>query len=368
MIVKRFSFEGFRNLNKNEIFPDSRMNVIYGDNAQGKTNFIEGIWMFTGAKSFRGSKDSELIGFGEKSARIDIDFFAEERNQSASISIGDKRKASLNGIEKKSASELCGSFNAVIFSPLHIKLVEEGPEGRRKFLDTAIGQIYPKYADLLRRYSRAVMQRNKALRDVKFHPDIYDLIDIFENSIAAFGGRIVRYRLRYIAALLKSAPQIYAGISGEREALSFHYAAKGFEPSENETDNANQLLQLLRNNRDDDILAGNTSAGPHRDDMDIFIDSHPVRSFASQGQKRSTVLSLKLAEAQMLKASTGEQPIALLDDVMSELDINRQNYILNHINDWQVFLTCCDPSPLKNLFNGKVFYMENGILKEESEL
>lgn len=364
MIVRKLAFEGFRNLEKNELTACENVNVIYGDNAQGKTNLIEGIWLFTGAKSFRGSKDSELIGFDRDHAKITLDFYGEDREQTAEIRIGEKKEAFLNGVPKKSGGELAGNFHAVVFSPLHIKLVEEGPEARRKFLDTAIGQIYPKYNELLKSYHRAVSQRNQALRDVKYHPDIYDLIDIFEHSIAAFGGRIMRYRVRYIAALCKYAPEIYAGISGGKEVLHFSYAAKGMTASDNEQENARGLSELLKKTRDEDISAGSTSVGPHRDDMEIEIDGHFVRSFGSQGQKRSAVLSLKLAEAEVLKTSTGEQPVALLDDVMSELDTGRQNYILNHITGWQVFITCCDPANIEKLVEGKIFYMEKGIIRE----
>lgn len=364
MIVRRLAFDGFRNLEKNELTADSGVNVIYGDNAQGKTNLIEGIWLFTGAKSFRGSKDHELIRFHTPQAKIQLDFYGEEREQTAQIRLGEKKEAYLNGVQKKSTSDLAGSFHAVVFSPLHIKLVEDGPDSRRKFLDTAIGQIYPKYNEILKSYQRAVAQRNQALRDVKYHPDIYDLIDIFEHSIAGFGGRIMRYRVRYIAALSRYAPEIYAGISGGKEKLTFAYAPKNMLAVENEQENAQQLLQALKNSREEDIATGNTSVGPHRDDLEIEIDAHSVRSFGSQGQKRSAVLSLKLAEAQVLKNSTGEQPVALLDDVMSELDTGRQNYILNHITGWQVFITCCDPANIEKLVQGKIFYMENGLIRE----
>lgn len=364
MRVETLKFEGFRNLEKNQITAGPGVNIIYGDNAQGKTNLIEGIWLFTGSKSFRGSKDSELLGFDSEIARIGLDFFGEDRMQSAEISIGEKREIKLNGIEKKTPSELTGAFHAVVFSPLHIKLVEEGPEMRRRFLDAAIGQLYPKYMDLLKRYNRAVLQRNGALRDVKYHASIYDLIDIFENSIAGIGGRIVRYRIRYLSLLKKFAPDIYYGISGGLEELSLSYVSKCGVATENETENAAALLGALKKVRDDDISTGSTSIGPHRDDMDISINGKSVRSFGSQGQKRSAVLSLKLAEAEVLNKTTGEQPVALLDDVMSELDTGRQDYILNHINGWQVFITCCDPGPIKALTKGKIFYMKNGVITE----
>lgn len=356
--------EGFRNLEPCEIAADPGVNVIYGDNAQGKTNLIEAVWLFTGGKSFRGSKEGELPAFGRENAKIRLRFFGEDRMQEAELHLGQKREFILNGVEKKQASELAGAFHAVVFSPLHLKLVENGPEIRRKFMDAAISQIYPKYIDLQRRYYRAVQQRNSALRDAKFHPEIFDLISIFENSIAGLGGRIIRYRLRYLHTLCKYAPEIYAGIAGGKENLQISYQSKAEICSEDERQNAAALLEALSRSRENDMQTGATSVGPHRDDMDILINTRPVRAFGSQGQKRSAVLALKLAEAEVLRETTGEQPVALLDDVMSELDLSRQEYILNHIGGWQVFITCCDPGPVETLAKGKVFHMENGRISE----
>lgn len=364
MRVIDLSCQGFRNLEACEIQADPGVNVIYGDNAQGKTNLIESVWLFTGGKSFRGSKDAELLAFGRENAEISLRFFGENREQEAAISLGQRRKILLNGVEKKQASDLAGAFHAIVFSPLHLKLVESGPEIRRKFMDAAISQIYPKYIDLQRRYYRAVQQRNSALRDIKFHPEIFDLISIFENSIAGLGGRIIRYRLRYLHALCRYAPEIYAGIAGGKEHLQVSYQSKAEICSEDERQNAAALLKALSDSRESDMQTGATSVGPHRDDMDIFIDRRPVRAFGSQGQKRSAVLALKLAEAEVLHETTGEQPVALLDDVMSELDTRRQEYILNHIGGWQVFITCCDPGPVAALAKGKIFHMQDGRITE----
>ena len=366
MRVERLSAGGFRNLESVEIEALDGVNIIYGDNAQGKTNLIEGIWLFTGAKSFRGAKDSELRGLelsADRPSVIKMDFFAEEREQNAEIRITDKKEAFLNGIKKRGTAELAGAFHAVVFSPLHVKLVEEGPEARRKFLDGAIGQLYPKYIDLLHRYARAVTQRNMALKSLKYESAVADLIDVFEHSIAGIGGRIVRYRLRYINILRKYAPEIYDGISGGKEVLNLEYVSKIEGFSENEAQNGNLILSGLRAARAQDAQLYKTSCGPHRDDMDISVNDLLVRSFGSQGQKRSTVLTLKLAEAEVLKEVSGEQPVALLDDVMSELDAGRQDYILNHINGWQVFITCCDPAPIKNMSQGRVFHMDGGRIK-----
>ena len=366
MRVLRLKASGFRNLESVDIDTHDGVNIIYGDNAQGKTNLIEGIWLFTGAKSFRGAKDAELRGLELENtvpARVCMDFFGGEREQNAEIKITDKKEILLNGITKKTPGELAGTFHAVVFSPLHLRLVEEGPEARRKFLDGAIAQLYPKYIDLMHRYMRAVSQRNTALKSLKYEAGLADLIEIFEHSIAVIGGRIVRYRLRYIKILSKYAPEIYSGISSGQETLTLNYVSKIKGLSEDEKANADLILAALAASRAEDSLSGATSIGPHRDDMNVAVNGLIVRSFGSQGQKRSAVLTLKLSEAEVLREVSGERPVALLDDVMSELDKSRQDYILNHINGWQVFITCCDPTNIENMANGKVFRMVEGRIE-----
>lgn len=367
MRVIRLQYDGYRNLASNSIEAGEGVNLIYGDNAQGKTNLVEGIWLFTGAKSFRGSKDGELTGFDSDFSRLQLDFFAAGREQTAELRVAGRRQAILNGVELKSPAQLAGGFCAVIFSPTHLSLIQDGPAARRKFLDIAIGQMWPKYIEILKRYTRAVTQRNAALKDLRYSSQMEGLIEIFEQSIAQFGGRLTEYRRRYVKALRRFAPEIYNGLSGGKEKLSISYQSvhlkqneKEGQPSGGSEEYAKGLLNALRDVREEDLRTGVTSVGPHRDDLEIFIDGLPVRSFGSQGQKRSAVLTLKLAEAEVLKNAIGEKPVILLDDVMSELDAARQDYILNHIHGWQVFITCCDPAPIKKLVEGKSFYVESG--------
>lgn len=363
MRVIRLESTGYRNLIPAKIEAHEGINIIYGDNAQGKTNLIEGIWLFTGAKSFRGSKDGELTQFGSPFSRLSLDFYGGGREQNAEIRVELKRRAILNGIELKSPSNLAGNFCAVIFSPVHLSLIKDGPVGRRKFLDSAIGQMWPKYIDILRKYTRAVAQRNAALKDLKYRSDLMDMINIFEHTIASFGGKLTEYRLRYVEALKKYTAGIYDGLSGGKERLSLEYLWKGtVSGAEPKGNYAEILMSGLLGSRDEDMLTCTTSVGPHRDDLLISINDLNARTYGSQGQQRSAVLALKLSEAEVLKKATGEQPVALLDDVMSELDTDRQDYILNHIRDWQVFITCCDPSPLKRMTGGKIFHMSGGAV------
>ena len=334
MRIKSLKIENFRNIKHIEIFPNAEMNVIYGENAQGKTNILEAIWLFTGAKSFRGAKDEELKKFGSEKAKIFLEFEAESIEKSAQIEIKDKRNAFLNEKPLKSVSHLAGKFNAIIFSPADLRLLSDGPKVRRKFLDTAICQLYPTYIEILRGYTKAVTQRNSLLRDFKNNSSVLPLLDVFENEIAQNGEKIIKYRLRYIEILKEFIPEIYNGISNGRENLEIEYVSSLKEEN---------LRECLKNSRKEDMFTYKTSVGPHRDDLEFKINGISAKNFGSQGQKRSVALSLKLAEAKILNKNTGEYPVCLLDDIMSELDPERQNFILNHIKEMQTFLICCDP-------------------------
>ena len=359
MILENITSNGFRNISGLNFSPTENMNVIFGNNAEGKTNLLEAIWLFCGAKSFRGAKDREMVAFGEELAVNTANFSLNGRKMDAKIIIDTKRRAELLGKKLSSPSKLAGNFYCLTFSPQDLNLVNDGPKVRRRFLDTAIGQIYPIYNELLREYVKAVLQRNSILRDIRFHPELEHILEDFEISLAQLSIKIIKYREKYIEDLSKIAPEIYAGISSGRENLEISYLSeiKGQMSTE-------ELLKKYREKRREDIFNQNTSVGPHRDDILLKLNGNLVKSFGSQGQKRSVALSLKLSEARALKNLTGEEPIALLDDVMSELDTKRQDFILNHIEKWQVFITCCDPANILGLKNGKVFKMSGGKLHE----
>lgn len=354
MIVKKVSIRNFRNIKTAEFEPDEKMNVFYGPNAQGKTNLLEAIWLFTGAKSFRGAKDSEFIKFGQEEAQIKTEFLKDGALLDAEMKIGERRKAFLNGNSLPSPGALAGNFCAIVFSPQDIALIKDGPSVRRRFLDTAIFQIYPKYVETMRKYTRAVEQRNAAIKDLFRHSELSSLIDVFDNEIIENGKKIIEYRKKYIDLLKDIVPKIYSGISDGKEQLEISYSLNC---------SAELFAERLKAARRDDMRTGVTSVGPHRDDVEFKINGSSARLYASQGQKRSVALSLKLAEAEILNLKTGSRAIALLDDVMSELDPKRQDYVLNHIREWQVFITCCDPSNTKNLSAGRIFKIENGEIK-----
>ncbi len=351
MILKRLNCQNFRNLAEFSLEPCEEMNVICGENAQGKTNILEAIWLFTGAKSFRGAKDSAFIKFGEEKAFCEINFISGGIENEAKLLIDEKRNAVLNNNKLKSPSLLAGHFNAIIFSPIDLRLVTDGPSVRRRFLDTAIGQLYPSYIELLKEYLRAITQRNKIIKDLRFDSTLDVLLDVFEEEIAVKGAKLTALRKKYISTLNKYLPKLYSGISGGKEELQTDYIS---------VCNENELKEILKDKRKEDMFTGVTSVGPHRDDIKFKINGISARTYGSQGQKRSVALSLKLAEGEVIKNIVGECPVLLLDDIMSELDPSRQEFILNHIKGMQTFLSCCDPSNFKNLKAGKIFNIKEG--------
>lgn len=361
LYLTRLKFENYRNLEDGMIYPDHDVNVIFGDNAQGKTNLLEGVWLFTGGHSFRGNKDSELVrlkdGKNLPSAKLSADFFSGDRDQSASLFINNGRRSSvINGVEKKTGSALVGKICAVIFSPEHLLLVKEGPQRRRSFIDGAICQIKPSYAKLMSRYTRALTQRNTLLKDIFRHPELMETMDIWDDRLITFGSQVIVERLKYTDRLIPKAAEIYAGISKDSEKLTISYSWLG-----DDRENIEELYRkALKKAEKTDIKSGFTSVGPHRDDLEMSLDGFSARIYGSQGQQRSIVLAMKLAEAKLLEESIGEAPLILLDDVMSELDENRQDYLLNNLTGRQVFISCCSPETVRLQKKGQMFHVRGG--------
>ena len=331
MYIKSIQFENYRNLKNDIFFPQKGINVICGDNAQGKTNLIECMWLFTGGRSFRGAKDRELIRFEEDTASAEVCFFAGEREQTIKINIQNNRRTPiLNGVPKSYMSQIIGVFCAVIFSPNHLGLIKNGPEERRNFIDGALCQIKPSYASVLTKYRRVLNERNALLKDIPRHPELEDTLDVWNEKLAEEGAKI--------ADLLEI--DMRELLANRKKSNSNLYADENMNCMEiKET-----LLEKITRRQTDDIYCGYTTGGIHRDDMTIRINNRDAKSFASQGQQRSAVLALKLAEARVLGQEKKENPIILLDDVLSELDLSRQNYLLTKLNSLQVFITCCESS------------------------
>ena len=371
MIFKKIQIKDFRNIENLEIVPGEKVNIICGENAQGKTNLMEALWLFTGAKSFRQTKDSEFIRFGTEKANLKADFFSENREQTAEISFSPGKSLKKNGIDIKTAAEYAGTIGGVVFSPSHMNLFRDGPKERRRLIDTSLCQLYPKYLSVLADYKKVLDQRNTVLKDARYHSGLIDMIDIYDEQLARLGGSIIRTRVNYCENLNKKAAEIYKGMSNGREEFFAEYITtvllenEHADSSMSTADWAEKFWNALKNARNYDFEHGATSVGPHRDDLEVTLDKMPVRSFGSQGQQRSCILSLKLGEAKMLGEAMGEPPLILLDDVMSELDSIRRDYLLNSIGESQIFLTCCDKELFSGLSEGKVFIMEKGRLLGE---
>ncbi|MCI8405450.1 MAG: DNA replication/repair protein RecF [Oscillospiraceae bacterium] len=374
MKLNQLSLTDYRNIRELSLFPCGEINVVYGDNAQGKTNLIEALWLFTGNPSFRGAKTGELIRFGAEDTRLSVRFEDARREQLASLCFsakGNRRKILLNGVELKTTGELNGNFYGVVFSPSHLSFVQEGPKNRRKFLDIAISEIRPQYKDYLNTYEKLLEQRNALLKNAADYPDLENNIDVWDLQLAKAGTVLSIYRNDYVRRLSPITREIYEGLSRGRERFELRYSSTVY-PEIGPVDSYQEewvrdYYQKLKEGFRQDLRQGFTGAGIHRDDLEIQVDGMPVRTYGSQGQQRSSVIALKLAEASLLKKATGENPIMLLDDVMSELDESRQDYILNHLKGMQVFITCCDISNAARLKSGRIFRISQGTLAEEAD-
>lgn len=359
MIARHIFTENYRNLTSQEIAFTDGVNVICGENGQGKTNLLESLCLFTGVRSFRGAKNLELIAKGEKFSRLELQFFAEQREQSARLVITDKKQATLNGVKLAAASGFIGKFCAVVFSPDNMGLIKGGSGERRKFLDAAISQHYPAYPRLLVEYNRILAQRNAFLKKSVSAKGFESMLEIWDENLSRTGAKISCKRAEYVAELCGKTEEIFDGISSGREKIAIRYTC-GFLVPDSVEETAAALKQQLESHRGSDLTQGCTNYGPHRDDLAVTVNELSAKHYASQGQKRSCVLALKLAEASLLEQALGERPIAVLDDVMSELDSLRQDYLMNHMEGWQVFISCCDPNTVKGLESGRVIEVKEG--------
>ena len=365
MHVLNLHFSNYRNLEDKSINPCENINIIYGDNAQGKTNLIEALWLFCGGHSFRGAKDSEFIKFGKDFAKISIDFFAQNREQTAEIIFtNSKREVKINGVKKISSSALIEKYTAVVFSPEDLSLIKRGPSVRRKFIDSAICREKLQNAVMVAKYNQILNQRNALLKDINRNPELESTLEIWDDTLCSIGADIIIQRLSYIEKLKEYAKIYHRGISDNTEELDISYiSSMGANSKDSKKEIFEKFAEELKNSRREDLYSGYTNIGPHRDDIEIIINNKKAKIFASQGQQRSAVLSLKLAEAKVLKELTGENPVVLLDDVLSELDKKRQDFLINKIKEYQVFITCCDFVDKDSLENGKYFYINDGRIE-----
>lgn len=334
MYINKIKLQNFRNYNEQEINLNKSMNVFYGDNAQGKTNILEAIFLCTFGKSFRTNKEKELIKLGKDNANVIIEYEKKDRDGKISISISDKKQILVNGIKIKKLSELLGNINIVIFTPDDINILKGGPALRRRFLDMMIGQLKPNYVYILNMYIKTLEQRNNYLRQIKEENKPENLLDIWDEKLIEYADIIYKYRKEFIDKIKKKINIIHKKITDEKEEINIQYISN--------CESKEVYSELLKQRRKLDIIKGFTTKGIHRDDFEIYINNKELSIYGSQGQNRTAILSLKLSELQVIYDEIEEEPILLLDDFMSELDINRRKNFLNNINNTQVIITCAE--------------------------
>jgi len=355
MIIKSLELQNFRNYETLKLDFDSGTNIFYGDNAQGKTNILEAIYMIATTKSHKGSKDQDIIKFGNEEAHIRSYLFKEDATRQVDMHL---RKSKTKGIaidgqRIKKAADILGILNVVFFSPEDLSIIKNGPSERRRFVDMELCQLDSFYLYNLNHYNKIVNQRNKLLKDLYQNPSLKDTLSIWDSQLVSYGSKIIERRELFVEQLNEIIRDIHLKLSGNKEYIQIKYE-KNAEISE--------LEDKLRKNQDKDIILKQTTVGPHRDDISFIVNDIDIRKFGSQGQQRTAALSLKLSEIELVKKSIKDTPVLLLDDVLSELDSNRQNYLLNSIGDIQTIITCTGLDEfVNNRFEiNKVFKVTNG--------
>lgn len=341
MQINDLKIYNFRNYNCQEIELCPYINVIYGDNAQGKTNILESIFLCAMGKSFRTNKDKDLIKLGEENAKIELSFQKKDREGKIKIELSDKKRIFLNGIPIKKLSDLVGNINVVIFSPDDIDILKGGPQKRRRFLDVMISQLRPTYIHVLNMYLKTLEQRNTYLKQIKILNKSEEMLDIWDEKLAELGYKIYKYREEFIEKLQNKVDLIHPMVTKNEEKMEIEYKT--------ESSNKQRILDLLRENRKTDILKGFSGKGIHRDDFMIYINKQLINIYGSQGQHRTSILSLKQAEVEIVYDEIGEYPILLLDDFMSELDEKRRRSFLENVENTQILITCTDKINLNKL-------------------
>ena len=347
MYIEKIRLQNFRNYENLEIDLNKNINIIYGENAQGKTNIIESIFLCAFGKSFRTSKEKEMIKFNEEKSLIEAFYQKKDRDGKIKIELGNKKQISLNRIKIKKLSELLGNINIVIFTPEDINILRDGPVKRRRFLDMMIGQLRPNYVYNLNMYTKTIEQRNNYLRQIKEENKPEEMLEIWDEKLAEYGEKVYTYRKEFIEKIYNKINEIHGNITDNKETLKIEFISN--------CDNKENYLKLLKERRKLDIIKGFTTKGIHRDDFVIYINGKEVNIYGSQGQNRTVVLSLKIAELNVIYEEIGEYPILLLDDFISELDEVRRKNFLNNIKNTQVILTCTEKIDLPeieyNLYN-----------------
>ena len=358
MYIKKVKLENFRNYDNLDIEFKKDFNLIYGNNAQGKTNILEAIYLSAIGKSFQTNKDNEMIKLGKEKAKVEIEYETKDREGKITVEIAEKKTFFINGIKQKKISDIIGKINIVLFYPDNIDIIKGGPAERRRFLDIMISQLKPNYIHILNKYLKTLEQRNAYLKQIKFDNKSKDMLEIWDESLSGLSYQIYTYRSEYIHKIKEKIKVIHNKITNcgqQDEKIEISFISSGKTQKE--------YYENLIKNRENDIRKGYTSTGSHRDDFEIIINDKKVNIYGSQGQQRTSVLSLKLTELNIIQDEIGEPPILLLDDFMSELDENRRNNLTNAIENNQVFITCTDKILVEEK-NNTIYHIENAKLSK----
>lgn len=365
MYIKYIELKNYRNYKNLFLEFGNCTNILVGDNAQGKTNILESIYFCSLGKSHRTNKDKEVINWEEKEAFISAYVAKTRIDKKINIKVfkEGKKGATINSIKVNKLSDLIGTFNAVMFSPEDLRIVKESPTHRRKFIDIELCKLNKHYYHALSQYNKVLNQRNIVLKKWNNNDEI---LDVYDSQLSKYGAYIINKRIDFINRLSEKSNIIHKEITMNKEIMSLKYLT--FVKNLNNIEN--DLKLQLKNNRQKDINKRATSTGPHRDDFSISINSIDTRTYGSQGQQRTAVLSIKFASLEIIKDIYGEYPVLLLDDVLSELDIKRQKYILNSINKFQTLITCTGIIDIKKYLHDKVnvYYVKEGSIKKETLL
>lgn len=360
MIITSLELQNYRNYSNLDITFKDGINVLYGDNAQGKTNILEAIYLCGTTKSHRGSKDRDIINFEEEEGHIRL--FLQKKNINHKIDVHLRKNktkgVAIDGISIRKYNDLFGLIHVVLFSPEDLSIVKNGPGERRRFINMELCQLDKVYFYHLTKYNKILKQRNYLLKQINYKPELKDTLDIWDDQLAECGAEIIRRRNEFIKDINKLSNRIHSSLSGNKEKLHIYY-----EPDVSDKELKKELLRK----RDNDIRFATTQVGPHRDDIRFMVNNVDIRRFGSQGQQRTTSLSLKLAEIELVKKVTGDTPVLLLDDVLSELDQNRRNYLLDSIKEIQTIVTCTGLDEFVNsrLSVDTIYYIKNGIVKRK---
>ena len=360
MIIKSLELADFRNYETLNIEFDKGTNILYGDNAQGKTNILEAIYVSATTKSHKGSKDREIINFDKEESHIRT--YLEKEDVECRVDMHLRKNKSkgiaIDGQKIKKAADLLGLLNIVFFSPEDLAIIKNGPSERRRFADMELCQLDSFYLYNLNHYNKIINQRNKLLKDMYFNPGLKDTLNIWDSQLISFGSKIIERRKIFAGQLCEIISEIHKKLSGGKEELIIKY-----EPDVSIED----FESKMRENQEKDIRSKMTSTGPHTDDFSFIVNGVDIRKFGSQGQQRTAALSLKLSEIELVKKMTKDTPVLLLDDVLSELDSNRQNYLLNSIGDIQTIITCTGLDEfVNNRFEiNRIFKVTNGVVERK---